>query len=127
MDSKLLTNTTTILSSNIKQQNFTDPQNILTMITNLSFTIDSQFHQQNFTLDEFVDSSDPFAGVFGNIALNWAMLGLYLLGFASCGALGFIAWFEVTGEAGPNRTLINRLSSYNLIIVSSTYLVAASL
>lgn len=51
---------------------------------------------------------------YGNIGLNWSMFGIYGAGLIGCVGLGFVSWFERTGRAGPHRTLINRLVSFNL-------------
>lgn len=72
----------------------------------------------NFTIDDLKSDADSFAGVYSNSILNWSMVILYVLGFfINIPALGFVVVFEVTGEAGPYRTLINRLASHIISLV----------
>ena len=42
------------------------------------------------------------------------MFLVYILGLLNCVSLSFISWFERSGQAGPFRTLRNRLVSFNV-------------
>ena len=68
----------------------------------------------NFTHREF----EYFEYVYSNPFLNCSMVPLYLLGVASCFGLRLVSWFEQSGQAGPHRTLVNRLMSLTLDQVS---------
>ena len=71
--------------------------------------VDFNFTHREFEYFEYV-YSDPF--------LNCSMVPLYLLGVASCFGLRLVSWFEKSGQAGPHRTLVNRLMSLTLDQVS---------
>ena len=68
----------------------------------------------NFTHREF----EYFEYVYSYPFLNYSMVPLYLLGVASCFGLKLVSWFEQSGQAGPHRTLVNRLMSLTLDQVS---------
>ena len=68
----------------------------------------------NFTHREF----EYFEYVYSNTFLNCSMVPLYLLGVASCFGLKLVSWLEKSGQAGPHRTLVNRLMSLILDQVS---------
>ena len=61
---------------------------------------------------------DAFEDVFENKYLCLGMAGLYLVGISSCGMLVLASWFERSGQAGPYRTLLNRLGTLNVEQVS---------
>ena len=58
-----------------------------------------------------IKEEDYFKGVYDIPILNWSMIGVWVLGLGSCLTLGIVSWFEKTGQAGPFRTLVNRLVS----------------
>ena len=63
----------------------------------------------------FVKSTeDHFAGIFSSPVWNYSMFLVYILGLLNCVSLSFISWFERSGQAGPFRTLRNRLVSFNV-------------
>ena len=70
---------------------------------------------QNFTVEDEVDF---FEQVYSVKWLKWLMVSFYFLGLVAIVGLGIVTWFERSGEAGPYRTLINRLTSYNIEMVS---------
>ena len=73
-------------------------------------------YPHNFTVEDEVDF---FEEVYSEPILKWIMVGFYFLGFFAIVGLGIVTWFERSGEAGPYRTLINRLTSNNIEMVSS--------
>ena len=75
----------------------------------------------NITIEKstFTDlENDHFKGVYSNSLLNYGMFITYLIGLINCFPLGLISWFEKTGQAGPFRTLRNRLVSFIIDHVS---------
>ncbi len=68
-----------------------------------------EFTNETFHSESRQDPEDAFANVYSNTALNWMMAMIYILGLVSCAGLGYISWFERTGQAGPFRTLLNQL------------------
>ena len=73
-------------------------------------------YTHNFTIEDEVDF---FEEVYSEPILKWIIVGFYFLGFFAIVGLGIVTWFERSGEAGPYRTLINRLTSNNIEMVSS--------
>ena len=71
----------------------------------------------HFHLTEEV-SNDYFESVYSNTILNTSMILIYILGLISCVGLRLVSWFERSGQAGPYRTLVNRLMSITLDEVS---------
>ena len=65
------------------------------------------------------DTSDFFEDGFSSPWLKSSMVLVHLITCLSNGGLGFVVWFEVTGRAGPYRTLVNKLISFMIIQVSS--------
>ena len=57
----------------------------------------------NFT--QFEAEEDAFEDIYSNPILNYSMVVLNFLGILSCIGLGFIVWFERSGQAGLHRTL----------------------
>ena len=64
------------------------------------------------TFDE--DFFPPFQELYSNSMVNVLMITIYLLGIVSCIGLRLVSWFERSGQAGPYRTLVNRLMSITL-------------
>ena len=85
------------------------------------------FYPINKTLsDQIFDQSDVdhnpiqidfFENVYSDPILNGCMIAVYLFGCIGCAGLGLVIWFERSGSAGPYRTLVNQLVSYNLLQV----------
>ena len=65
---------------------------------------------------------DYFREIFSNPIINWTIILIWLLGLVSCVFLRIVSWFEKTGQAGPFRTLVNRLFSCIIDQVGSPYL-----
>ena len=65
---------------------------------------------------------DYFREIFSNPMINWTIILIWLLGLVSCVFLRIVSWFEKTGQAGPFRTLVNRLFSCIIDQVGSPYL-----
>ena len=76
-------------------------------------TLISRLH--NFTVE---DDVDHFERAYAEPILKWVMISFYFTGLVAIVGLGIVSWFERSGEAGPYRTLINRLTSYNIEMVS---------
>ena len=62
---------------------------------------------------------DFFEDGFSSPWLKSSMVLVHLINCLSNGGLGFVVWFEVTGRAGPYRTLVNKLVSFMIIQVST--------
>ena len=69
---------------------------------------------------------DYFREIFSNPIINWTAILIWLLGLVSCVFLRIVSWFEKTGQAGPFRTLVNRLFSCIIDQVGSHYLLHIS-
>ena len=69
---------------------------------------------------------DYFKDVFATPIINYTMILIWILGLASCVFLRIVSWFEKTGQAGPFRTLVNRLFSCIIDQVGSPYLLHIS-
>ena len=65
---------------------------------------------------------DYFNEVFSIPIINWTAILIWLLGLVSCVFLKIVSWFEKTGQAGPFRTLVNRLFSCIIDQVCSCYI-----
>ena len=80
----------------------------------------------NIKLYNFVKSSpkDDFVDLYSNNFVNLALLSIYIMGFLPYSAIAFISWFERSGQAGPFRTLQNRLLSFTVDQVFLRYLTA---
>ena len=61
---------------------------------------------------------DFFEDGFSSPWLKFSMVLAHLINWLSNGGLCFIVWFEVTGRAGPYRTVVNKLVSFLTIQVS---------
>ena len=64
---------------------------------------------------------DFFEDGFSSPWLKFSMVLAHLVNLLSNGGLCFVVWYEVTGRAGPFRTLVNKLVSF-LIIQVITFL-----
>ena len=57
---------------------------------------------------------DYFAGIYQSPYIKLAMTLTYSVAVICMIGLGFVLWFERSGQAGHYRTLVNQLSSFNL-------------
>ena len=79
----------------------------------------------NFTftvaLVQTEEKGDFFASIFANPVLNGLALAIHIFGYI--GVFGFITviWYEVSGLAGPYRTMVNRLISFEFGILVVYY------
>ena len=65
-------------------------------------------------------NQDFFANIYATpLAAKISIVMLNIMGFFGCIGLSFIVWFEISGEAGPFRTVINQLVSFNFIEVGN--------
>ena len=73
------------------------------------------WYPTNCTLWDFdAMDKDFFEGIYDNPFLNWSMISIYIVGLVGIFGLALVVWFERSGQAGPYRTLINQLVSYNI-------------
>ena len=56
---------------------------------------------------------DFFAEVYSDPRIVFGMVMLYLIGLGGVLGLVIIIWLERSGQAGPFRTLVNQLVSFN--------------
>ena len=74
----------------------------------IRFEINWASSQENY----FIDEKDAFAGVYENLYLKLAFVFSYIL-VVICGLLlGFVIWFERSGQAGHFRTMVNQLTTF---------------
>ena len=70
---------------------------------------------ENFTLNVERPNDDFFQETFQYPIINSVAILIYLIfGCSGSAGLVYVAWFERSGAAGPYRTLINQLVSFNL-------------
>ena len=86
-------------------------------LTNFSISCQKSEDDQLYEINK--DTSDFFEDGFSSPWLKSSMVMVYLINCLSNGGLCFVVWFEVTGRAGPYRTLVNKLVSFMIIQVSS--------
>ena len=90
------------------------------ILTNFSTSYQNQSDDdQSYEINK--DTSDYFGDGFSSPWLKSSMVLVYLINCLSNGGLGFVVWFEVTGRAGPYRTLVNKLVSFLIIQVSTLF------
>ena len=70
-----------------------------------------------------LETDDIFQELFDNKIINYSLICLYFLGLLSCLGLSFVIWFEISGQAGHFRTLLNQLVSYKLCLLIIFYTV----
>ena len=63
-------------------------------------------------------NEDFFKEVYINPWINRTAIGFYFIGLAGVVGLALVAWFERSGQAGPYRSLINQIVSFNVESVS---------
>ena len=64
---------------------------------------------------------DPFSGLFDDSFIKATLMVSYILAYLSLPILGMVIWFEISGQAGQYRTMINKMTSFNLGQVSFVY------
>ena len=57
---------------------------------------------------------DFFEDLYSSTSLNVLDTFAYVFGLFGGGTVLFVSWYERTGQAGPYRTLVNQLASFNL-------------
>ena len=57
---------------------------------------------------------DFFTGIYDSPKLTMAMVMTYILCTFCMVGIGYVIWFERSGQAGHFRTLVNQLSTFNL-------------
>ena len=60
------------------------------------------------------ETQDFFDGIYQSPYIKLAMSLTYGVAIICMIGLGFVLWFERSGQAGQYRTLVNQLSSFNL-------------
>ena len=81
----------------------------------------------NNTLEQNVfcsgdEEENAFQGLYEKSDTKIAMLSTYTVTFLGLSGLGFILWFERSGQAGHYRTVINQLISFNIDQVSIIFM-----
>ena len=84
---------------------------IISLVKTMNFSITSVFEE------------DYYKQAYANSLMNLSIFTIYLLGLVGCGGLALVSWFERSGQAGPYRSLINRLVSHNMdqVMLSITF------
>ena len=59
-------------------------------------------------------TEDAFSELFDDVFIKITLIFSYILGYLTLPVLGMVIWFEQSGQAGPYRTLINKMTSHNL-------------
>ena len=86
------------------------------ILTNFSVYSDYSDNDQIYEVNKEI--FDFFEDGFSSPWLKFSMVLAYLVNLLSNGGLCFVVWYEVTGRAGPYRTLVNKLVSFMIIQVS---------
>ena len=60
------------------------------------------------------EEENAFPGLYESPQIRSAMVLTYMVSFLGLSGLGFILWFERSGQAGHYRTLLNQLISFNI-------------
>ena len=87
------------------------------ILTNFSVYSDYSDNDQIYEVNKEI--FDFFEDGFSSPWLKFSMVLAYLINCLSNGGLCFVVWFEVTGRAGPYRTVVNKLVSFLIIQVST--------
>ena len=88
------------------------------ILTNFSVNYYQNYSENDQIYEENKEIFDFFEDGFSSPWLKSSMILAHLINWLSNGGLCFIVWFEVTGRAGPYRTLVNKLVSFLIIQVS---------
>ena len=78
--------------------------------------------ETNQTLEcllETKSNEDFFEDIYSDPWINRLMIAIHFITYIPLLGLASVAWFERTGQAGPYRTLINRLVSFQIDSVST--------
>ena len=67
------------------------------------------------------DEENAFPGLYESPLIRSAMFMTYMVTLLGLSGLGFILWFERSGQAGQYRTVINQLISFNIDQVSTIF------
>ena len=70
--------------------------------------------KSDIDLDDFKTTEDFFAKTFEDSFINLVAASIYLLGCIGVCAMVFVIWYERSGRAGPYRTLVNQVVTFNL-------------
>ena len=87
------------------------------ILTNFSVYSDYSDNDQIYEVNKEI--FDFFEDGFSSPWLKFSMVLAHLVNLLSNGGLCFVVWYEVTGRAGPYRTLVNKLVSFLKIQVST--------
>ncbi len=72
------------------------------------------YPSSDFSLERFTLSSDFFAKAFEHPLINFIAVCIYLLGCIGISGFVVVIWYERSGRAGPYRTLVNQIVTFNL-------------
>ena len=89
------------------------------ILTNFSINNYQNYGDNNQIYEVNKEIYDFFEDGYSSPWLKSSMVLAHLINWLSNGGLCFIVWFEVTGRAGPNRTVVNKLVSFLIIQVST--------
>ena len=84
-------------------------------------TMEGTWIETNQTLEcllETKSNEDFFEDIYSDPWINRIMITIHFITYIPLLGLVSVAWFERTGQAGPYRTLINRLVSFQIDSVS---------
>ena len=89
------------------------------LLTNFSINYYQNYRDNDQIYEVNKEIFDFFEDGFSSPWLKSSIVLAHLINWLSNGGLCFIVWFEVTGRAGPYRTLVNKLVSFLIIQVST--------
>ena len=89
------------------------------ILTNFSINYYQNYSDNDQICEVNKEIFDFFEDGFSSPWLKSSMVLVHLINCLSNGGLGFVVWFEVTGSAGPYRTLVNKLVSFLIIQVNT--------
>ena len=95
----------------------------------MSFSFPSNFEITWGELSKQIPTiqTDFFEKAFENWLINLLAVLVYVIGLIGIAGLLFVIWFERSGLAGPFRTLINQLVSFNLDQFVTYYIICNGL
>ena len=97
------------------------------MTMSFSFTSSFEITWGEFSKQIPTINTDFFEKAFENWLFNLLAVLVYVIGLIGIAGLIFVIWFERTGLAGPFRTLINQLVSFNLDQFVTYYIICNGL
>ena len=89
------------------------------ILTNFSINYYQNYSNNDQIYEVNKEIFDFFEDGFSSPWLKFSMVLAHLVNLLSNGGLCFVVWYEVTGRAGPYRTLVNKLVSFLIIQVST--------